>query len=83
MEPVLVPIQRGGVMAEPAGRVTPLTNFELWQSLYQQWEAERRPTTVVRGAGANTWKVVQHTSGSYVFDPVDHQAWYDSTSFPG
>ena len=70
-------------MAEPPGRVTPLTDFDLWKSLYAQWEAERYPSTIVRGAGANTWSVVQHTSGSYVFDPVDHQAWYDSTSFPG
>jgi len=69
-------------MTEPAGRVTPLSDFTLWKSLYDQWVSEGRPSTVVRGAGANTWVYVQHTSGSDVFDPVVNKDWYDSTSFP-
>lgn len=69
-------------MAEPINRVTPLTDFDLWKSLYAQWEEERRPIYIVRGAGGTSWLAVQHTSGSMVFDPQDQAALRDSTGFP-
>lgn len=69
-------------MTEPIDRVTPLTDFDLWKSLYAQWVEERNPIYIVRGAGGVSWKVVQHTSGSMVFDPQDNVGLRDSTGFP-
>lgn len=69
-------------MAEPAGRVTPLTDFDLWLSLYNQWLEEGRPAYIVRRSGGETWRRIQHTSGSDVFDPMNQEAMRDSTGFP-
>lgn len=69
-------------MTEPSNRITPLTDFDLWNSLHTQWLYEGKPAYIVRGAGGQTWRYIQHTSGSDVFDPMDNVALRDSTGFP-
>ena len=69
-------------MTEPVDRVTPISDFDLWTALYAQWVDEREPSYIVRRAGGASWKVIQHTSGSIVFDPQDNVSLRDSTGFP-
>lgn len=69
-------------MAEPVGRVTPITDFQTWLSLYNQWISEGKPAFIVRRSGGDTWVRIQHTSGSDVFDPVNQETWRGSTGFP-
>lgn len=69
-------------MTEPAGRITPLTNYELWKRLHDQWVLERKPAYVVQNAGAITYRYVQLTSGSDAFDPMLNEVMRDSTGFP-
>jgi len=68
-------------MTEPEGRVTPITNLELWNALYNEWIAQGRPGWVVRHAGGQQWQVIQHTSGSPAFDPQSQRGLYETTSF--
>ena len=69
-------------MTEPAGRVTQISDPDLWQQLYAQWVSERYPGWITKRAGAQVWKAVQLSSGSLAFDPQDNQSYYESTSFP-
>lgn len=68
-------------MAEPPGRITPITNLSLWENLYAQWIEEGRPGWVTRQSGGTMWRVVQLTSGSPAFDPVNNEEYYDGTGF--
>ena len=68
-------------MTVPTNRITQESDPELWLSLYQQWQQERKPGWVVRRAGAESYLVVQ-TSGSsptIAFDPTTNKSYYDDT----
>lgn len=67
---------------EPPNRVTPLTDFALWTALHTQWLEEGKPSYIVRRGGGQTWMRIQHTSGSDVFDPMNNEAFRDSTGLP-
>jgi hypothetical protein len=69
-------------MTEPAGRISPATDFELWQTLYAQWVGEGKPAYIVTGSLNQTWRRVQLTSGSDAFDPMSREELSASTSFP-
>lgn len=66
-------------MTVPPDRITQESNPVLWESLYKQWIAERKPGWVVRRSGGESYLVVQTTSGSLAFDPQVNKSYYDDT----
>jgi len=66
-------------MTVPANRITQIGSPEEWQSLYDQWLAERKPGWVVRHAGNESYLVVQDADGNVCFDPTTNKSYYDDT----
>jgi hypothetical protein len=60
-------------------RITEVSDPQLYQSLYEQWIAERKPGWVVRAGGMQSWKVTQLVDTTIAFDDNDVEAYYEST----